>query len=111
MSGKWTSGPWVLGHPSSGVRVEYDGEYRNDGWIIAGEFLGPDAAANAKLCVSAPALAEALDPFDRALAWFESRMAEGEVIDEKTHMIGCEITVADLRAARAALALARGETK
>lgn len=47
-------------------------------------------------------LETAIAPFAKAFTWFESRVHEDDIaaIDEATHMIGCEITVADLRRAR-----------
>lgn len=49
-------------------------------------------------------LREALKPFSKAMDWFERRMgAEMQFVEEDSHMIGCEITVAHLRRARAKL--------
>lgn len=95
----WTEGPWSVSHPGNGVRVEYEGEYRNDGWVIA-ELLGPDAEANARLIASSPALYEALEKALRQMRIWVSINGD---------MVGALQEVID--EGDAALALARGETK
>ena len=63
-----TAGPWIasLDHSGSHWRVEPDSaEYLNDGWVIAVEFHGPQAEANALLAAAAPELLEALVELDR----------------------------------------------
>lgn len=60
----YTPGPWVASdhHSGMGWRIETDAPgYHNDGWIIASEMLGPDAADNARLIAAAPDLLEALE--------------------------------------------------
>lgn len=107
---KWTPGPWW----TDAVYDEEDCGCSIGRVAFAIEIL-PDhaevAKANAHLIAAAPDMADALKPFEKALAWFEARMTEDEMkfMNEKTFMIGCEITVADLRNAVAALAKARGE--
>lgn len=59
----YTKGPWVASDHHSGIgwRIETDAPgYHNDGWVIASEMLGPDAANNARLIAAAPELLEAL---------------------------------------------------
>src|SRR5687768_3562559 len=49
-------------------------------------------------------LEKALAPFNLALSWLESRLGDDIYeLDDETHMIGCEIRLADLRRARSAL--------
>jgi hypothetical protein len=68
------------------------------------------AKANSHLIAAAPALAEAIKPFVKAMKWFEDRMTadDWQEIDEATHLIGCGISVADLRRARSAYHKAMG---
>ena len=96
---EFTKGPWV--HClQSGWRVEWDGAYRNDGWII-GEFEGPDAEANARLAAAAPELYDALkvfaaEPLSTEPGHDRTRLFSFEDLDEK------------IRLARAAIAKAEG---
>ena len=71
--------------------------------------MGTDA--NARLASSAPDLAEALEPFSRALDDFRSYLTDEEwdSIDPETHLVGNGLSVADLLRARSALAKTRGE--
>lgn len=66
-----TAGPWVASDHHSGIgwRIETDAPgYHNDGWIIASEMLGPDAADNARVMAAAPELLEALEAVCSAAA-------------------------------------------
>lgn len=104
---EFTKGPWV--HClQSGWRVEWDGAYRNDGWII-GEFEGPDAEANARLAAAAPDLANAVEGLSiTARALLRSLESDSPA---PLHMI--EAGIRDLKralaSADAALAKADGE--
>ena len=62
--GEHTPGPWIpeIDHSGNiGHRVTSDANgYPNDGWIICGDMLGPDAKANASLIAAAPDMLKAL---------------------------------------------------
>jgi len=63
MNTGYTAGPWIASNAHTGPtcwRVEYDGEYRNDGYVITSDLLGTDAEANARLIAAAPELYERL---------------------------------------------------
>ncbi len=94
----WTDGPWVVEPLQGAVRVNWDGEYRNDGWVIA-VFEGHDADANAALCAAAPAMAEALE---NILGAFNTPIFRRRVGDD-------QFALEAIKSASAALALARGE--
>jgi len=57
----WTKGPWIASFQGT-WRIEWDDlydfsiGYRNGGWIIASELIGPDAKANAHLIAASPDL-------------------------------------------------------
>lgn len=116
---KWTPGPWEVAQDdfddSFYVRLRDNpdgiGEY-----IIAAEIgqpTGDDGRADARLIAAAPEMADALRPFASfldALELMSNYPKTGETHVFESHVVGRRaLTVEDFKAARAALAKARGE--
>lgn len=110
---KWTPGPWSIRHArdtSGDVGITAP----NVGNVIAetfadmrfeGERNNSEALANAHLIAAAPAMAEALEPFANI------SIGDGEDTGSGWDATQATILIRHIKAARAALALAHGESK
>jgi hypothetical protein len=109
MTDTHTRGPWTVATPSAG----FSAIYGPDGQLVFGLAAGgPEerqsddvCTANAALIAAAPAMLEALRP-----------LAECEIPEPDTPLPDSDsaryfMTMGEIRAARAAIALATGETK
>lgn len=113
---KHTPGPWEIVRYGDGdslvICTAPDGNWRICFMATPGASSGAmkKIEADAHLISSAPDLAEALEPFSRALDDFRSYLTDEEwqSIDPETHLVGNGLSVADLLRARSALARARG---
>lgn len=89
----------------AGVEDRYEDEdWTARNWAMAEYIAAADPNTVLALIKEISELREALKPFATAMGWFERRMGdEMQFLEEDSHMIGCEITVAHLRRARAKL--------
>jgi hypothetical protein len=79
MGARFTPGPWVAAEQDT-WRVEWDGEYRNDGYIIAYRLEGSDAKANAHLIAAAPDLYATLQLVANSLECDREDRANREIL-------------------------------
>lgn len=108
MSGNWTPGPWVAGAGHDDPTSVSHGRRHvasSGGFQDGKPGTRAENVANAHLIAAAPDMAEALEPFV-ATGW---DIDAPEWRDHDT--VSVILTIGELRAARAALAKARGETK
>lgn len=105
---KFTPGPWVASEQDT-WRVEWDGTYRNDGYIIAYRLEGPDAKPNAHLIAAAPELYEACALLEKAENYHHNKCRECEGEGEPEACSKCFPLFDNARIARrSALAKAKG---
>jgi len=106
--GDWTAGPWIASEADwfgdhniqSKEGVETDTDHLAIAAVVSNLRPADEVAANAYLISAAPTLAE-------ALARLLPRMGQADHLPDDA-VIPVDMTMAEIRQARAALALARG---